>query len=170
VTFQAKTMLEMQEAALNLVQLGTELIIQWNSRCSTGDNWLGARPRDDLFNRNLLARARSEMIAARVDDATVRRIIEELQKHADGLLGSKSSEEAAKELTFMFAYSGKLNERIGEVLRQLNTDEITFGGGDYLAATKTAEGKVSSPLQDPESNSQEQSCDLSTAPTSGAPA
>jgi len=86
VTFQAQTMLEMQEAALDLLQLGTEYIIHWQKLCPKGGNWRGAQPRDELFNRYLLAGARSEMIAARVDDATVRKRIEEMKSHSDNLL------------------------------------------------------------------------------------
>lgn len=141
VTFQVKTMLEMQEAATDLVQANTQFMIEWTKVAQARGDWLNARPRDAVFTRCLLAVARSEMIGARVDDPEVRKRIEIIIKHDQNLHGSKDQEAAEKELVYLFAHNTMLHKQIGEALHRLNAEEFKLINGKSIVPEEAAELK-----------------------------
>jgi hypothetical protein len=123
---QRATLIEVQEQAVGLGQAVAALHILRKRGVPPGEAWHGLPSQDEAAVRGRAASARLTVLAARVRDRETRDLLFAVQRHYDmvarGLEGG-AGEAALDQAQMAFA---SLNERIGDVLRDLDrADEAT---------------------------------------------
>ena len=75
---------------------------------------------DELSETARLVQARTTMLSVRVRDGSVRELVGALQSHVSGLTLTKSQAESDATLANVGATFQKLNERVGQLLREMD--------------------------------------------------
>jgi|HubBroStandDraft_1064217.scaffolds.fasta_scaffold578334_1 hypothetical protein len=85
-----------------------------------GVKWGAERLSDELDERARLAQARTIMLSVRVLDGFVRELVNEVKGQAGSIALSRSKAEGDAALERLAATFQKLNERIGQLLREMD--------------------------------------------------
>lgn len=121
--FQRQTLLDLQEAAMKVIQTTGEMHFQDMMANRTGGEWRKQLYGEDLDNRDREANAQTTKLTVRVRDEMVRKLVKEVKDASSATLFARSQPEAEQAIQNMATVFEKLNERIGELLRKLDDDE-----------------------------------------------
>jgi hypothetical protein len=124
-SFQRQTLLDLQDASMQLVRSVGAIHHQDKMIYASTNQWGKQRVGDDLSETNRLAQARTGMLGPRVRDGTVRELVSKLKTHSVEVLRSETLEDSERADLALIIIHDKLNERIGEVLRNLDDIEQT---------------------------------------------
>jgi hypothetical protein len=123
-TFQRQTLLDLQEAALELARaVGLAHHQDYLAFRATGQ-WGKQLIGEDLSERERLAHARTSLLGARVRDDPTRELVTKLKNYAGETVHSETRDESERALLGMGLALEELNQRVGEVLRKLDEEEI----------------------------------------------
>jgi hypothetical protein len=120
--FQRQTLLDLQEAALQLVRTAGAMNHQDVMAFRKTGKWQKQLYDEALSEDSRLANARTSMLAVRVRDDSVRDLMAVVKNHAWNAGMCASLEEGDRALNAMAAEFEKLNQRIGEILRKLDDE------------------------------------------------
>ena len=119
-TFQRQTLLDLQEAIMQLVRCAGAMHHQDVMAFRETGEWRKQLFEEELNENARLATARTSMLAVRVRDASVRDLVAVVRSHSVNAGLSASQAEGDRELYAMATEFERLNQRIGEVLRKLD--------------------------------------------------
>ena len=121
--FQRQTLLDLQEAMMQFVRTAGAMHHQDVMACRKTGKWQKQLFGEELAENSRIANARTSMLKVRVRDDSVRELLQAMKDHASaaGICGSQ--EEGDRAMDAMGAAFERLNQRIGEVLRQLDDAE-----------------------------------------------
>jgi hypothetical protein len=121
-TFQRQTLLDLQETLMQLARTSGAMYHYDMMSYRKSQEWQKALFPDELSENNRLAVARTSMLSVRVRDASVREMVEAFKKEASAIGQSANPDEAQGALTRMSSVFETLNNRIGELLRQIDEE------------------------------------------------
>jgi len=121
-TFQRQTLLDLQEAVMRLARSSGAMHHQDVMAFRKTGKWQRQLFDEELSENARLANARTSMLAVRVRDESVRSLVAVVKHHSAKAGLSTSEEEGNRELDAMAVEFERLNQRIGEVLRELDDD------------------------------------------------
>lgn len=124
-TFQRQTLLDLQEAMMQLVRATGAMHHQDVMAFRTTGTWQKQLFGEELAENSRLANARTSMLAVRVRDDSVRDLVQAVKNHATAAGMCASQDEGQRAMAGMGDAFEKLNQRIGEVLRKLDDAEGT---------------------------------------------
>jgi hypothetical protein len=121
-TFQRQTLLDLQEALMQLARTIGEMNSRDNVTYRDTGKWQRQLYGADLAEGNRLANARTAMLGVRVRDDSVRDLLQQFKDHCTAVTMSASQADCERSLRSMSAVFVTLNQRIGEVLGKLDDD------------------------------------------------
>jgi hypothetical protein len=124
ITFQRATLLDLQDAIMNLMRTSGAMHHKDHMTFKQTGQWQKQLYGEELSDANRLAMARTTMLTVRVRDGKVRELVARLKGYTADALISKTPEKsdaAAYEMSVVFE---KLNEQIGELLRELDDKDL----------------------------------------------
>lgn len=123
ITFQRQTLLDLQEAMMQLLRSSGATHVQDVAGFRKDGKWQKRPLTEELNESSRLANARTSMLIVRVRDDSVRDLAQVVKNHATSVDYCSSEDESFKELKAMSSAFDKLNHRIGEILRTLDDAE-----------------------------------------------
>jgi hypothetical protein len=123
VTFQRATLLELQEELAKLVRATGEGHHQDVMAHKAGGHWQRQLYNEELNQRMHLANVKTLLLGVRVRDEQVRELTKNLRELSASVARSRTPEAAEHALYEGTLIYEKLNDRIGELLRQLDDEE-----------------------------------------------
>src|SRR5215468_1440539 len=118
-TFQRQTLLDLHESLMTLARTTGAMHHHDMMSYRKSNEWQTTLFPEDLNENNRLAVARTSMLAVRVRDDSVREMVETFKKEAGSVTQSASVNESQSAMSRMAVVFEKLNQRIGELLRQI---------------------------------------------------
>jgi hypothetical protein len=123
IAFQRQTLLDLQEATLQLARTVGAAHFQDEEAFRTTGKWGDHLFPDDLDENNRLAHARTYMLGVRVRDDAARELMMKFKMYGDDVLKAKTRADSENAFGAMTAALDDLNQRVGEVLRSLDDIE-----------------------------------------------
>lgn len=123
IHFQRKTLLDLQEEMLKLIRTTGEMHRADNMAFRTTGAWQKQKIEENLDDRGFVANLQASKLGVRVRDELVRKLLEMVRSEAISTIDSRNPEDAECAIKNMQIASEKLNERIGELLRELDDEE-----------------------------------------------
>ncbi|HEU0085030.1 MAG TPA: hypothetical protein VFQ87_19440 [Bradyrhizobium sp.] len=121
--FQRETLLALQDACMDLGRATAQANSLNLAEFRASKTWNRRRLPDDLDESHRLAQARTQLLLVRVRDASVRQLAANLRElSAETLLG-RSADDSEHALASMGLVFESLNNRIGELLREIDDDD-----------------------------------------------
>jgi hypothetical protein len=124
-SFQRQTLLDLQNSTQRLLRATGRMNHLDSMALRSGGEWHGQLYPQDLNDEANGANVQTMLLAARVRDASIRSMTEELRSKCNSVLFCKDEADGEHILVDAGNTFGKLNERIGEQLRRLDDDEET---------------------------------------------
>jgi len=125
VNFQRETLLNLQEALLNLVRATGESYHQDSMIFKQTGVWQKQLLGAELDERYRLAQANISILTVRVKDEAVRTMVNQLRSLSVSTVSSSSEEAAAQAIKKGSEVMDTLNERIGVLLRELDDEAVS---------------------------------------------
>jgi len=121
-SFQRQTLLELQDALLELARTEAEMnLFDMRAYRETGE-WHKGRFAPELDERNRMANARTAVLTSRVRDESIREMVKKFKDKTTAAMMSTNIDECrAAQFEGTPIFTG-LTERIGEVLREIDED------------------------------------------------
>jgi hypothetical protein len=123
ITFQRETLLELQEAAMQLARATGRTNYLDEMAFREGGEWRKNLLPPDLDEGYRVAQARVLMLAVRVRDETVRKLVDQLKDASTATIFSAQRDSADRALTFVVSAHEELQKRIGELLREIDSSD-----------------------------------------------
>ena len=122
-TFQRETLLALQDVCMDLARATGRTNHLDYMENKTEKTWHKTKLPEDLDEGYRLAQARMLMLAVRVRDDTIRDLVRDFKSCSTAVVTAKNVSEADQGMARMASVHTTLNERIGEVLREIDNDE-----------------------------------------------
>ncbi len=120
VTFQRATLLELQEAIMDLMRTSGAMHHKDLMVLKQTGQWQKQLYGDELSEANRLAMARTTMLTVRVRDTKVRELVARLKDYSWKAFKSGTPDDSDAAALSMANVFENLNERIGELLREMD--------------------------------------------------
>jgi hypothetical protein len=121
--FQRQTLLDLQEALLNLTRTaGATHHEDIMAHRRTGE-WQKQRIGEELNENVCLAMVRTAILGVRVHDDLVREMVQQCRDYASTVSISPSPNDSEVAMAAMGSTLEELNQRVGELLRKIDDDE-----------------------------------------------
>jgi hypothetical protein len=120
--FQRETLLDLQDAMMQLMRTTGVINVEDSVAFRESGLWHKEPLGDELSENHRLASARATMLAVRVHDDAVRNLVIAVQRHVDSVVVAESEGESDQGVDAAMVEFDKLNQRIGEILRQLDDE------------------------------------------------
>lgn len=121
-TFQRQTLLDLQESLMQLARTTGAMHHHDMMTYRRSSEWQKTLFPEDLNENNRLAVARTSILAVRVQDASVREMVESFKSEPASVTESVSLDESRSAMSRMGSIFEKLNQRIGELLRKIDEE------------------------------------------------
>jgi hypothetical protein len=118
--FQRETMFELQEAIMQLARATGAIHHQDEMSYRNSQKWQKQLLPNELDEGYRYAQVRTSMLAARIRDDAVRKLVAELRHHSVEITMSATREASDCAMMGMVHMHDELNERIGALLRTLD--------------------------------------------------
>ena len=123
MAFQRQTLLDLQEAVLRLQRsTGAMNVEDVMAHRDTG-KWQKQLYTDGLSDAFMEQQRQTTMLAVRVRDDSVREMVEALKRGCSAMAFARTENDNELTMTEMMALGDRLNQRIGELLRQMDDEE-----------------------------------------------
>jgi hypothetical protein len=120
VTFQRQTLLELQEACVNLARAtGASHHKDGMAFRETG-KWQKQLLPEDLDEEYRLCQVRVQTLSVRVRDDDIRKLAKELRENSAAVVVSSNERDGGRAMASMTATHQLLNERVGVILREID--------------------------------------------------
>ncbi len=120
-TFQRQTLLDLQDAMMQLMRTTGEMHHQDLMDFRKTGQWHKQLYPEDVSEDNRLANARTTVLGVRARDESVRGLVAAVKDHAPRAGVGRSKEECEREIDAAMVEFERFNQRVGEVLRELET-------------------------------------------------
>ena len=124
VTFQRATLLELQDAIMDLMRTSGVMHHKDLMAFKQTGQWQKQLYGEELSEANRVAMARTTVLRVRVRDATVRELVVRLKGYSFETSKSKTPEDSDTPAYQMAKVFEELNDRIGELLRELDEKDL----------------------------------------------
>jgi hypothetical protein len=121
-TFQRQTLLDLQETLMQLGRTTGAMYHHDMMEYRKMQQWHRSLFPSELSENNRLSVARTSMLAVRVRDASVREMVDTFKNEANAVIDSGSPDSAEAGMRRMMETFEKTNQRIGELLRQIDDE------------------------------------------------
>lgn len=121
-TFQRQTLLDLQEAVLQLARTTGQMYAIDNKANRDTGKWQRNLYPPDLDEAGRAANARTSMLGVRVRDGSIRELLQQFKNSSAGVTISGSKEESEVAMRNMATALDALQQRIGEFLRTLDDE------------------------------------------------
>jgi hypothetical protein len=130
--FQRQTLLDLQEASMQLARATGAAHHQDEMAYRTTGKWQKQLLPSDLDEGYRLAQTLTSMLSVRVRDDSVRQLVKNLKTHSTEAMISANQDDSGRAMTNMASVHEELHERIGELLREIDSAYATDFHGDYM--------------------------------------
>ncbi|MEH2504991.1 hypothetical protein V1290_003802 [Bradyrhizobium sp. AZCC 1578] len=128
ITFQRETLLELQEASLQLARATGKAHYLDEMAFRESRAWRKSLLPDDLDEGYRVAQARNSMLSERVQDKTVRDLVGQMKTASTAAVFAADRDTASRSVQYMSDYFDALHKRIGELLREIDSsDQLEIG-------------------------------------------
>jgi hypothetical protein len=121
-SFQRETLLQLQETMFELIRTSGMMHHQDLMEHRAGGEWHKRLYGEDLGERNRAANARTAVLAVRVRDESVRKLVQAVKDSGTVVMLSRGPAEGDEAMTRMSFDFEILNHRIGELLRAIDEE------------------------------------------------
>jgi hypothetical protein len=121
-TFQRQTLLDLQDTIMQLMRTTGQMHHQDLMDFRKTGEWHKQLYPEEVSEIDRLANARTTVLAVRVSDESVRGLVAAVKDHATKVGISRSKEACELEMDAAMVEFERLNQRVGEVLRELDDD------------------------------------------------
>jgi hypothetical protein len=125
--FQHETLLALQDACMDLGRATAQANSLNLAEFRSSKTWHRMRLPDDLDESHRFAQARTQMLLVRVRDASVRQLAANLRELSAETVLATSADDSEHALASMGLVFESLNNRIGELLREIDDDDDGSG-------------------------------------------
>lgn len=117
--FQHQTLLELQEAIMDLTRKTSQMHFQDVMRYKHTGKWQKQLFEEELSEGFRLVTAQITMLSVRIRDDSVRQLANDIKRYAINAISSNSQEDSQHAMSKMSDCFEKLNNQVGELLRAL---------------------------------------------------
>ena len=121
--FQRQNLLKLQEASMKLVRSGARQHLADEKAFKMTGKWQGHLLPEDVSDEGYLAQRATTILMVRISDPEIRRLVHELKGSCECLGRVADLKEGNLVLASAGSIHDSLNQRIGEVLRNLDEED-----------------------------------------------
>jgi len=118
--FQRQTLLDLQDALMDLVRTAGAMHHKDVTAYRGTGRWQKQFYDEQLDESARFAQARTSMLNVRVRDEAIRELVKEVKDHINSAGAAANREDSERSLASMASTFEKLNQRLGQILRELD--------------------------------------------------